>query len=504
MQKPLFIVLLCLFFLAASCSGLKYEKYPKEEFRGVWVATVVNIDWPKNGNDHVAKQKKDFLRILDFYDELNFNALIVQVRTAGDAFYPSEKAPWSRFLTGKEGQPKQRFEDPLQWMLDRTHERGMQFHAWFNPYRATFDLDTTLLDTTKHDFYKHRDWMLKYGKKYYYNPGIPEVWEHLTEVVAEVVKNYDVDGVHFDDYFYPYKIQGEVFNDSLEYATHALPNQTLGDWRRSNVDSLVKNVHQSIRHNKPWVQFGISPFGVWKNKSTDPLGSDTKAGQTTYEDLYADPLLWMEKGWIDYIVPQAYWSMHYPAASHEKIATWWASQTEDTELYMGNGPYKIRNNADEAWNDKKELPKQLAMARNLPEVQGNVFFSAKSLMGQHEDVVKFLRKKFYKYPTAFPIEKNEALTERLPAVAKLSKKGKGIELCVSHFDSIPRFVSIYGLKNPSNPKEKQFLQRGYIPRNESESCIFIASRKFKYLGFSIQDMYGNKTELQTINLKEAL
>ena len=165
---------------------------PQQEFRGVWVATVVNIDWPHSGNDNVPKQKADFLKLLDFYEDLNFNALIVQIRTAGDALYPSRLSPWSRFLTGTEGEPKEGFDDPVKWMIDQTHERGMQFHAWFNPYRATFDLDTTLLAPT-HDFYQHRDWMIKYGKKYYYNPGIPEVWNHLTKVVEEVVVNYDVD-----------------------------------------------------------------------------------------------------------------------------------------------------------------------------------------------------------------------------------------------------------------------------------------------------------------------
>lgn len=487
-KKFLFLLL----FLAISCSTLKYEKHPREEFRGVWVATVVNIDWPKSGNDATEKQKKDFLDILDFYDSLNFNALIVQIRTAGDAFYPSELAPWSRFLTREEGQPKAGFENPLEWMIDRTHERGMQFHAWLNPYRATFDLDTTLLDSTKHDFYKHRDWMVKYGKKYYYNPGEPKVWEHLTNVVEEVVVNYDIDGVHFDDYFYPYKISREKFADSATYAQYGLTNQNLEDWRRSNVDSLVKNVHQTIKANKPWIQFGISPFGVWKNKSTDAMGSDTKAGQTTYEDLFADPLSWIENKWIDYIVPQAYWSMEYPAASHRKIAEWWSNNSSNTNLYMGNGPYKIRNNADVAWNNKKELPEQLILARNLAKIKGNVFFSAKSLP-QHADVSKKLQRKFYKLPAEVPFGHQNTLRNiPKPVVISHDMTLNKPNICISHYDSIPRFLSIYRSNGTKNRFQK-LLKKVYLPANESKTC-FSLDKTSKKVEFIVKDAFGNESQ----------
>ncbi|HMB63625.1 MAG TPA: family 10 glycosylhydrolase, partial [Eudoraea sp.] len=347
---------------------------PKYEFRGVWIATVVNIDWPKHPSDTWEKQKADYLKLLNFYQNLNLNAVIVQIRTAGDAFYPSAYAPWSRFLTGTEGVAPETDEDPLQWMINEAHSRGLEFHAWLNPYRATFDLNLDVLSEI-HDFYKHPGWMLKYGKKYYYDPGLPEVRQYLVRIMQEVVTNYDVDALHFDDYFYPYKIQGEVLSDSQSYASHALPGQTLQDWRRSNVDSLIKNVQQGIKKVKPWVRFGISPFGVWKNNSTDPRGSATRAGQTTYEDLYADPLLWMDQGWIDYLVPQVYWSMNLPVASHEKIVNWWANDSIASNLYIGNAAYKIRNNPDKAWKKKKELPNQLKLARSTSKVQGNVLFS---------------------------------------------------------------------------------------------------------------------------------
>ncbi len=475
--------------------GTLQKNNPTTEFRGVWVATVVNIDWPKNGMDDVKKQKEDFLQLLKFYDELNFNALIVQIRTAGDAFYASDMAPWSRFLTGKEGSPKDNFENPLQWMVDQTHQRGMQFHAWFNPYRATFDLDTTLLAKT-HDFYRHPDWMIKYGKKYYYNPGIPAVGKHLTKVVEEVVMNYAIDGVHFDDYFYPYKVAGETFKDSLAFAQFGLPGQSLEDWRRSNIDSLVKNVYQTIKTHKPWVQFGISPFGVWKNKATDPQGSDTKAGQTTYEDLYADPLLWMEKGWLDYIVPQAYWSMEYPAASHKKITQWWAGKTANTNLFMGNGAYKVRNNSDRAWFKRKELARQLSLARSIPQVRGNVFFSAKSLP-QHQDIAKRIRRHFYKAPITVPPTPNGPYRDiEEPGVISKNNSNGALEICLSHYDSVPRYVSIYRLKG-KNRQWAKLIKKVYLPSNGSKSCLNIKETKRK-IAAKVTDAYGNESKLKPI------
>ncbi|MFC3417268.1 glycoside hydrolase family 10 protein [Algoriphagus hitonicola] len=320
------------------------------EFRGVWIATVVNIDWPEAGTDSWEKQKRDFVTLLDHYKKMNFNAVIVQVRTAGDAFYPSRHAPWSRYLTGKEGTAPNTIENPLTWMINQAHERGLEFHAWLNPYRATFDDKTSLL-SQDHDFNLHRDWMLKYGPKYYYNPGLPEVREKFIAVIDELVNNYDLDAVHFDDYFYPYKIGNQIFPDQKTFNQYKKPGQTIDDWRRENVNLLIQAVHQTIKKSKPWVQFGISPFGVWRNQDKDPKGSPTRAGQTNYDDLYADPLTWMKNGWIDYLIPQLYWSMDYELASYRKLNDWWSINNFGTHIYIGNGPYKIRDNADKAWDN---------------------------------------------------------------------------------------------------------------------------------------------------------
>ncbi|MEX0315090.1 MAG: glycoside hydrolase family 10 protein [Allomuricauda sp.] len=483
------------------CFSCSVYKTPQTEFRGVWIATVVNIDWPKNANDDSEKQQKDFIEILDFYQDLNFNAAIVQIRTAGDAFYESDLAPWSKYLTGTEGKAPENFKNPLKWMIEETHKRGIEFHAWLNPYRATFDLDTLAL-SSEHDFYQYPDWMLKYGKKYYYNPGLPEVQQKLTEVIEEIVANYDVDAIHFDDYFYPYKIKDEVFNDSLAFQTYGLQNQSLEDWRRSNVDSLVKKAHLAIKKTKPWVQFGISPFGVWKNKSTDLKGSDTRAGQTTYEDLYADPLLWMEKGWLDYLVPQAYWSMEYPPASHRLITQWWSKNAKNTNLYIGNGTYKIKNNADKAWKRKSEIPKQLSLARSTPEITGNVFFSAKSLIGQHEKVTNRLKRKFYTYPSQNPIGlvKTKRDLPNLEIESKTMRDGQ-LKICVSHKDSVPGFLHLYSLSK-SVPIQKQLIGKHYLSVEEKHSCfqLELTNKQLKNtLSISLMDAYGNENQPQIIS-----
>ncbi|MEL7269930.1 MAG: family 10 glycosylhydrolase [Bacteroidota bacterium] len=475
---------------------------PETEFRGVWIATVVNIDWPKHPEDDIAKKKKDFLEILDFYQDLNFNAAIVQIRTAGDAFYPTELAPWSKYLTGKEGKPYQGDENPLEWMIEETHKRGMQFHAWLNPYRATFDLDTLSL-APSHDYYQHPDWMVRYGKKYYYNPGQPEVRKQFTAIVGELVDQYDLDAIHFDDYFYPYKIKDETFADDLAYTKHALPNQKLDDWRRSNVDSLVKQVHHAIKTSKPWVQFGISPFGVWKNKSTDPKGSDTRAGQTTYEDLYADPLLWMNKGWLDYIAPQAYWSMDYPAAGHRVITKWWSETLPESNIYMGNGTYKIKNNKDKAWKKNKEIPNQILNARQDNNINGNIFFSAKSLIGKHPKVNRMLRK-VYATPAKNPAPFRQSARVLGPLEFKKIKNSKErISYCLSYRDSIPSFALLYAVKENQGAKEnKTLLEKNYLSPNEGEHCfdqmLPKGYQKFK-LGVSIRDAYGNESPIQILN-----
>lgn len=502
--------LLVLFLLTlTSCGVFKSNiPQPKREFRGVWIATVANIDWPKNGLDDMDKQKKDFINILNFYQNLNFNAVIVQIRDAGDAFYPSKLAPWSRFLTGIEGEEPDSFYDPLKWMIGEAHKRGMEFHAWLNPYRATMNENTEIL-AEDHDYHLHPDWMVKYGPKYYYNPGLPEVRQHLVAIMDEVISNYEVDAIHFDDYFYPYKIKDETFNDSLAYATYALPRQSLADWRRSNVDSLVQDIHKTIKERKPWVQFGISPFGVWRNKSTDPRGSDTQAGQTNYDDLYADPLMWMQRGWVDYLVPQVYWSIDYPAASYRKIVDWWARNKTLSNIYIGNGAYKVRNNADGAWDRKKELPNQILLIRKNPAIEGNVFFSAKSLMQNNPDVLAYLKKKYYSLPALPPISPLAAKSfNSWPKLQGIEEGNEIIRFDLDRPDNDrSKYVLIYAAPNRKklNSKKKgRWVDKINLGNKKTFTLGKILLQGKRYIAITFLDQNGRESEPILIDLDDQL
>lgn len=478
--------------------------HPKNEFRAVWIATVVNIDWPKTSVDGVAKQKADFIEILDTYKKLNYNAVIVQIRSVGDAFYPSKYAPWSRYLTGKEGKAPDPYYDPLEWMINETHARGFEFHAWFNPFRATFDLKKETL-SPNHDMIKHPEWMIKYGEKYYYNPGIPEVQSHLVAVVDEVVKNYDIDAIHFDDYFYPYKITGQDFNDTAAYKKYG-NGLSLPDWRRLNVNNYVKCTNYAIKKLKPWVQFGISPFGVWRNKSVDPRGSDTQSGQTNYDDLFADPMAWMEFGWIDYLLPQLYWSIEHKTASYSKLLKWWADNTNgNTAIYIGNSSYKINNDSDKKWNNPYEISNQIDLNRSYPNIQGNGFFSAKWFMNNnHKAVTDILINNQYKYP-ALPnvVPQSRMIVEDYPVIwdvydSNFSEKAI-ITIKYPEVSKI-RYILVYGATNKleidtNNPsyiidkiqlKEKRTaitieIPRVYLDKNNCSAISFI-------------DFYGNESQ----------
>ena len=345
------------------------------ELRGVWVASVSNIDWPSKKGLSVEQQKREFLTILDNVKKWNMNAVFVQIKPTADAFYPSKYSPWSEYLTGTQGiNPGY---DPLKFMVEEAHKRGIEFHAWFNPYRLSTSSSRDRLSKDNIGR-KKPEWTVSYGGQLYLNPGIPEVNDYVVNSIVEVVKNYDVDGVHMDDYFYPYKVKNQEYPDSAQYQKYGSKFASIGDWRRDNVNRLVEKLHTSIKKENKNVEFGISPFGVWRNASTDPSrGSATKAGVQNYDDLYADILLWMNKGWIDYVAPQIYWNQGHKSAEYNTLVKWWskyAGQTQ-TDLYIGQAAYKVND-----WQNAKELINQVNFNRNYPEVKGSIFFSYKSLL----------------------------------------------------------------------------------------------------------------------------
>jgi uncharacterized lipoprotein YddW (UPF0748 family) len=380
---PLFLLLTLLLCTSGraqtSTSGSK--TYPeKRELRAVWMATVLNIDYPQNATPAAATLQADFDSQLYRLRQAGMNAIFVQVRPAGDAIYPSRFAPWSEWLTGEQGKAPVSGFDPLAYMIEKAHAVGVELHAWVNPYRVAMSLDS-LGKAPTHLLNTHPEWTRRYAGRRYLDPGLPQVRAHLGEVIDELVANYDLDGIHFDDYFYPYPAAGEVFPDQATFARYG-GSQPLADWRRGNVNTFVAETYRRIKAAKPWVHFGISPFGVWRNQSQDPIrGSATRASVSSYDDLYGDALAWAKQGTVDYLLPQLYWSMDFAPASYRILANWWAANTPaDVLLYTGHAAYKVGNNADEAWNSLEEIPRQIAHNEQLPAIKGSVHFSSKSIL----------------------------------------------------------------------------------------------------------------------------
>lgn len=368
---------------------------PAHELRGVWVSTVQRVDFPSKASTDPVFLKKEWMTLLQFYKSLNLNAVIVQIRPTGDAIYPSKIVPYSQWLTGKSGKGLAGNFDLLKFMVETSHKEGIEFHAWINPYRVIIDGDTTKLDA-KHPFRAHRDWMVKYGREYLMNPGIPDVWHYLTDVVEEIVQKYDVDAIHFDDYFYPYRLPNETFFDAETFQKYGQGFNNRDDWRRSNTDSLIYNVRQAIKRNKPNIQLGVSPNAVWRNLKDDPTGSDTHAYQRSYDDLYADVKYWIANGWLDYVAPEIYFHRGFEIVDYEKILDWWTQNSDGTRLYISHALYKINHQPKyPAWSDPNEIPMQLQLARSKPKVEGLVFFSSKSLIDNPLGITDILRNEIF-------------------------------------------------------------------------------------------------------------
>ncbi|MFM2363673.1 MAG: hypothetical protein RLZZ316_2575 [Bacteroidota bacterium] len=389
-----------MFLLIASSLFISFSSMaqPKYEFRAAWIATVDNIDWPTKGNYNTALQKKEYIDLLDMHQRNGLNAVIVQIRPATDAFYPSPYEPWSEWLTGKQGTPPSPYYDPLQFMIDEAHKRGMEFHAWCNPYRAVFNIDKSSIAPT-HITRLHPEWFLTYGDKKYFDPGNKEAQQFVVKVIEDVVKRYNIDAIHFDDYFYPYRIKVKEFPDAASYAQYS-NGLSKDDWRRSNVDSVITMLSRAIKKENKYCRFGISPFGVWRNADKDADGSNTKAGQTNYDDLYADILLWLKKGWIDYVAPQLYWEFGHAAAPYEVLIDWWSTHSYGKHCYIGWGIYRAGSNA--AWRDKTQLPRMIAASRNTPNINGGIYFSSKTFFKNPNGWCDSLQNNYYKYPALVP------------------------------------------------------------------------------------------------------
>ncbi len=420
-MKKVLLILLFVSFLKIELSA-----QPKFEFRAVWVATVSNIDWPSKSGLSAEEQKKEVISILEMHKELGMNTIILQVRPAADALYSSSLEPWSRYLTGKQGNAPQPFYDPLEFWINECHKRGMELHTWLNPYRVAQSIKEEL--SVNHIAFQHPEWIIAYGNKLYFDPGIPETRTFITNVVKDIVQRYDVDAIHMDDYFYPYPTN-EPFPDTASFRLYNrgfLP-ENLADWRRENVDITIEMIGDTIKAIKPWVKFGISPFGVWRNIADDPTGSDTRAGATNYDDLYANIIKWQEKGWIDYCLPQLYWYIGQPAADFKVLVNWWKNHSYERSMYIGMAPYRIEANSQTPeWRDPAQIPNQINLIRSTPEIEGEAFYSSihfkRDLLGFQDS----LKTNFYQKPAIIPPMPWINRTPPAP-ILKLKKQGRKIK-----------------------------------------------------------------------------
>ena len=393
--------LLCVFFLLLMAGGVFAQvqtgsAYPKREFRAAWIQSV-------NGQFRgmpTEKLKQNLIGQLNSLQKAGINAIIFQVRPEADALYASRLEPWSRFLTGVQGKAPEPYWDPMQFMIDECHKRGMEFHAWINPYRTKTTLKSEL--APNHVYNIHPEWFVTYGDQLYFDPALPESRRHICMVVSDIVSRYDVDAIHMDDYFYPYPIKGKDFPDDASFARFGGGFSNKGDWRRSNVNVLIKKLHETIREIKPWVKFGVSPFGIYRNESSDPLGSKTK-GLQNYDDLYADVLLWAREGWIDYNIPQIYWHIGHPVADYETLVKWWARNTENRPLFIGQSVMNTVQNAEPKSPAINQLPRKMALQRAYQTIGGSCQWPASAVVenaGKYRDA---LIAEYHKYPALPPV-----------------------------------------------------------------------------------------------------
>lgn len=354
------VVALC----ALSVSG---QEAPKREFRGAWLHVVGPVQYHAKTTDQA---KQYIIKQLDLLKNAGCNAVIFQVRPTADALYQSEIEPWSGYLTGTRGKAPDPLWDPMEFTIGEAHKRGMEFHAWLNPYRVTLSSKESL--PASHDANKYPERFMRYNGQVLFDPAYQENRDYIEKIVRDIVKRYDVDAVHFDDYFYPYPGKTPFNADAASYEKFG-NGMNINDWRRHNVDLLIEQLSKAVKEEKPWVRFGISPFGIWRNKKCDPRGSDTN-GLQNYDDLYADVIMWSEKGWVDYVVPQLYWELDHKAASSRKLAQWWNDHAGKAQLYLGQDVKRTMDACDASNGHKSELATKVDLSRKLPNVDGNVWW----------------------------------------------------------------------------------------------------------------------------------
>lgn len=371
------------------------NRFPKREFRGAWIQCV-------NGQFQgmSAQQMQQMLtRQLNYLQDAGINAVIFQVRAEADALYRSSFEPWSRFLTGVQGKAPSPRWDPLQFMIDACHERGMELHAWINPYRAKTKGTAAL--SPNHPYNKFPERFIEYDGQLYFDPGLLENRKYICMIVRDIVSRYDVDAIHMDDYFYPYPNPAVKFRDDPSFAQYGRGYANKADWRRDNVNVLIKEIHQTVRACKPWVKFGVSPFGIYRNQKNDPNGSATN-GLQNYDDLYADVLVWVNNGWVDYNIPQIYWEMGHKAADYTTLVRWWAKNSAHRPLFIGQDVMRTVKARDLQSPSIHQMAAKMRLQRSFSTIQGSCQWYSTALVQNPGNYGTMLKQEYHRYPALMP------------------------------------------------------------------------------------------------------
>lgn len=400
MKKIITIAVVIIFII--TLTSFAQSNPPKRELRGAWVATVTNLDWPSSPTISTEQKKQEAINLLDHLKSDGVNTIIFQIRTECDALYSSAYDPWSYWLTGSQGNPPYPYFDPLEFWIEEAHKRGMELHAWFNPYRAERNVGNYPL-APNHVVNAHPDWVLTIGTFRFLNPGLQEVRDYISNVIYDVVSRYDVDGVHFDDYFYPYPpnhMTANATNNALDDSAFAADPRGFTnkeDWRRDNVNIMIAQVNNRIQSVKPWVKFGISPFGIWR-----PGFPPGISGMDAYATIYCDALAWLRAQSIDYLTPQLYWPFG-GGQDYAKLQPWWGDSVfvHGRHYYPGHALYRVDASSGN-WT-ASEIPNQIRFDRANPKVHGGVFFRAKSFVSNFKGVTDTLKNDLYRFPAILPV-----------------------------------------------------------------------------------------------------
>jgi len=393
----------------------------KREFRGAWIQCV-NGQFQNLGT---ARMQQTLAYQLDELQKMGANAIIFQVRPECDALYQSSIEPWSRFITGQQGVAPQPYWDPLQWMIEQCHQRGMELHAWINPYRAKTKGTSQVAIT--HVVSQHPEWCFAYDSQILLNPALKECRDYICKVVSDIVSRYDIDGLHIDDYFYPYPVSGQSIPDDLQYQIGGRHFATKGDWRRHNVNLFIEQLHKTVHKLKPWVKVGVSPFGIYRNKKSDPDGSNTN-GLQNYDDLYADILLWVNKGWLDYCVPQIYWEIGNNSADYATLIRWWDEYASKRPLFIGEDVERTVNYADPQNPYSNQQPAKQRLHQQLPNVQGTVLWYAKAAVDNPSNFATALQQVYWRTPALQP--KMTFITHKSPSKPRKLKTNWSPDGCI--------------------------------------------------------------------------